>query len=69
MDPSPSVEDAIIQLERWLRQEVAPIIAGGGNWKAILNGRGASDIGFVVERHGQVVRRTAPTDANKIALS
>ena len=42
----------IEELARWLREEVAPVVRSGANWKAIINGKGATDWSFVIEKHG-----------------
>jgi hypothetical protein len=62
----PTVEAAMKELEQWLRQEVAPVMASGRNWKVILNGCGAADVGYVVETHGKVVKRKSQPDTNKV---
>jgi hypothetical protein len=48
----PPVEEVMAELEQWLRQEVAPLVAAGVNWKAVINGRGADDWSYVLEKHG-----------------
>lgn len=65
MDPT-IVEAMLCELERWLREEVAPVIASGQNWKAVLNG-GAGDVSYVVEKHGKIFRRLPPP-SSKVTL-
>jgi hypothetical protein len=44
--------DAIMDaLERWLRQEVAPVLASGANCKAIINVTPGGDVRTVIEKH------------------
>lgn len=53
MSQSDAATDAVIEeLARWLREEVAPVVRSGANWKAILNGKGATDWSYVIEKHG-----------------
>jgi hypothetical protein len=49
---------------RWLRQEVAPIIASGANWKVIISGSGSGDVRGVVEKHQDVRRRSPRPNRN-----
>ena len=55
-----ATEMLIEELARWLRDEVAPVARSGSNWKAIINGKGAADWSFVLEKHGsrRVLSRT-----------
>ena len=51
-DDSAAADALIEELVQWLRNEVAPVVRSGANWKAIINGRGAADWTYVVEKHG-----------------
>jgi hypothetical protein len=52
----PAAIDAILDsLERWLRQEVAPVLSSGANCKAIINVTPGGDVRTVIEKHQAIV--------------
>jgi len=60
MSQPDAAEVALIEeLVQWLREEVAPVARSGANWKAIINGKGAADWSFVLEKHGGRRKRAA----------
>jgi hypothetical protein len=47
-------EAVVEDLVNLVRTEVTAAIKGGVNWKLVINGAGASDVGYIMERHGKV---------------
>jgi len=60
---SEEVSAVIAALERWLRQEVAPVLAAGASCKAIINCSATGDVRTVIEKHVAVDVRSREDNA------
>jgi hypothetical protein len=51
----PDIEVIMESLARWLRSEVAPVLASGANCKAIINVTPSGDVRTVIEKHQAII--------------
>lgn len=51
----------ITALERWLRNDVAPVLASGANCKLVINIAPGGDVRTVIEKHATLDRGRVTT--------